>query len=202
MMGDFSFMAFVTLLDTELLWWLHGLTHCAALDALMPLVSALGNGGVVWIFFCVLLLCNKKTRPTGVAMAAAMLLCVLGGNLLLKNLVARPRPYTVDPGIVLLIPPSNEIYSFPSGHTMNAFSAAGVLLLRRVPYSWAAMGLAVCIAFSRIYLMMHYPLDVAAGALIGLLSAALCVWLLRRWEGARRFGCTGGDPPAALRKKA
>lgn len=137
----------------------------------MPLITSLGNGGVFWILVAVVLLLRRDTRKSGLAMAIAMLFCYLCGNLWLKPFIARPRPYTADPSIVLLIPPSSEIYSFPSGHTMNAFSAAFALMLRDEDWWRAAILLAELIAFSRIYLMMHYPLDILGGIIVAYVGA-------------------------------
>lgn len=175
-------MSMVELIDTSAMHLLHDITQCAFLDGLMPFISMLGTGGFIWIVVTFFLLLNKPTRRTGIAMAAAMLMCFLFGNLFLKNLIARPRPYTVDPDIILLVPKSAEQYSFPSGHTMNNFSAAVTLMLRKEKFAWAAIVLAALTAFSRVYLMMHYPTDVIAGALIGSAAAYICCHALKRRE--------------------
>jgi len=157
--------------DSNLLYSIHSFFECGFLDFIMPLITSLGNGGIFWIAVSLFLICRRSTRKTGIAVAVSMLLCFIFGNLMLKNLIARPRPYTVDPSIVLLIPPSSEIYSFPSGHTMNAFSAAFSLMMRREKYYIPAIILAAVIAFSRIYLMMHYPLDILGGIAVGFTAA-------------------------------
>ncbi len=158
-------------LDSQLLYFIQGIVKCEPLDTAMPFITSLGNGGVFWIAVALILLLRRSTRKSGVAMALSMLLCFLVGNILLKNFIARPRPYTVDPTISLLIPPSSEPYSFPSGHTMNAFSAAFSLMLREENYWRTAILLAELIAFSRIYLMMHYPLDIVAGIMVAYAAA-------------------------------
>lgn len=180
-------MEFITALDTALLWHLHNLLQCAFLDAVMPLVTALGNAGALWVLLAAVLLFFKSTRRAGIAMILAMLLCYLAGNLAIKPLVARARPYQVDPSISLLIPAPEE-FSFPSGHAMNSFSAAAALSGSHKEYGWAALALAALIAFSRLYLMVHYPLDVAAGALLGILSGVLAYHAVESREFARRFG--------------
>lgn len=180
-------MSFIELIDTSSMHLIHDITHCGFLDKLMPAISLLGTGGFIWIVIAVMMLLHKSTRATGVTMCLAMLLCYLTGNLFLKNLITRPRPYTVDPSIVLLVPPSVEPYSFPSGHTMNSVSAAVTLMLRKTRFAWAAMTFALLTAFSRIYLMMHFPSDVIAGAIIGALSAYLCCMVVKRYEQYRPF---------------
>ena len=164
----------MTLFELDILYFLQEILKNDFLDSFMPKVTSLGNAGALWIGIAVVLLIFKKTRQTGLVMAAAMLCCFVFGNLILKNVIDRPRPYVVDPNIVLLIKPSIEAGSFPSGHTMNAFSAAFVLTFRQEKfYGWAMM-LAIVIAFSRIYLMMHFPTDVLGGIVIAYIAAELC----------------------------
>lgn len=180
-------MAYLEAIDSSGLWLVHDLFGSGFLDCLMPIVTALGNNGGIWVVTCLILLLNKKTRLAGVTMALAMLACYLGGNLFLKNFIARARPYTDDPTIQLLIPPDRELYSFPSGHAMCSFAAATTLMLWRHRFGLVAMALAALIAFSRIYLMMHYPLDVAAGMALGILSAIVACRLVKYYEQHRRY---------------
>lgn len=180
-------VAFLTSLDLGILDMIAETFGCAVLDFVMPLISALGDFGMIWIWICMLCLFKKETRHTGIAMLIAMAICYLGGNLWLKNLVMRPRPYTVDPSIQLLIPPDHEIYSFPSGHTMNSFAASATLMLRHEKFCFAAVFLASLIAFSRLYLMMHYPTDVIAGIIIGIIAAYIPCAAIQRYEHKRRF---------------
>lgn len=180
-------MAYLGAIDNSSLWLIHDLFHSSFLDRLMPLITALGDFGFIWILICFILLLSKKTRLAGVTMVLAMLICYLFGNLFLKNLIARARPYTDDPTIKLLIPPDRELYSFPSGHAMSSFAAATTLMMWRYRYGLAAMVLAALIAFSRIYLMMHYPLDVGAGMSLGFLSAIIACRIVKYYEQHRRY---------------
>lgn len=155
-------------LDAALLHGIHSLFASPALDRLMVAVTRLGDLGFFWLLLAAVLLCRPATRRAGALILLAMALGLLFGNGLLKNLIARPRPYAADPGIPLLIPPSREPYSFPSGHTLHAFAAAcAVGFAGRRRLCALCLILAAVIGFSRIYLMMHYPLDVLAGALFG-----------------------------------
>ena len=159
--------------------------HTGFGDFLMPLVSFLGNGGLIWICIAVGLLCFGKTRRYGVMVAVALLLGLLIGNLILKPLVARPRPCHLHPQVELLIPVPQD-YSFPSGHTLSGFAAAGVLFSMRRRVGVAAFILAGLIALSRMYLYVHYPSDIAAGVLLGLCCAFAAIrltgWLERWWQ--------------------
>lgn len=167
---------------------LEGIQTLAApwLDALMCAITHLGDGGLVWILLAVLLLCRKATRQTGLHIAVAMLFCLVFGNLLLKNLFARPRPFAVDPSILLLLPPPGD-WSFPSGHTMHSVAAAMVLVFERKRGRWWALALAVLIGFSRLYLRVHFPSDVLVGALVGLFAAWLATHAAKCSQQMQKF---------------
>ncbi len=144
--------------------------HAPILDKLMIMITTLGNGGVFWICLGVVLAIVPKTRKCGVCMLISMALTFVLGNLILKNVVARPRPFTVATDIVLKIPKPGE-YSFPSGHTMNSFTASTTIFMFYKKPGVVALALAVLIAFSRMYLFVHYPTDILAGMVLGIVDA-------------------------------
>lgn len=133
----------------------------------MPLLTKLGDGGILWICCTVMLLLFRKTRKAGAAMAVSLALEVICCSVILKPLVARPRPYDVN-AVQLLIPPLSD-YSFPSGHTGAAFAAASSLFFSKNRLWIPALVIAVLMGFSRLYLYVHYPSDVLAGALLGIM---------------------------------
>ena len=137
------------------------------LDAVMPAVTSLGNGGLVWIAVALILTAVKKYRVAGIAVLIALILNLLIGNVILKPLIARVRPCDINTAVKLLIPRPTD-YSFPSGHTLSSFAAATVIFLRDKRFGTAALILASLIAFSRLYLYVHYPTDVLAGIVIGI----------------------------------
>ena len=147
------------------------------IDALNPLVEGftrLGNAGLLWIVLSLAMLCWKPTRKAGVLALVSMLLGLLCTNVILKHLVGRPRPWLDIAQLVPLIaePDPN---SFPSGHTCAAF-AAGMIWVRALPQRWMRVlsaVLAVCMGLSRLYVGVHYPSDVLAGALVG----SFCAWM-------------------------
>ena len=147
--------------------------HTPFWDAVMRFITTLGNGGMVWVVTAVVLLFFKRWRPTGVIMLLSLLSGVLVGNLFLKNVVARPRPCWLKPEMPLLIDLPSE-YSFPSGHTLSSFAGATALALRDRRAAPGALVLAALIAFSRLYLYVHFPSDVLVGALLG--AALSCLW--------------------------
>ena len=115
----------------------------------------------------------------------ALGLCLLCGNLLLKPLIGRIRPFNVQDAITLLIAAPLD-YSFPSGHTMSSFAAAMVLLLTDRRMGIPAMLLAGLIAFSRMYLYVHYPTDILGGALLGILCGYLGCRIVQKTEQYKR----------------
>ncbi len=162
--------------DHRVLVAINGSMRLPFMDAIMPWITRLGDGGVFWIALALVLLIPKKTRRTGAAMAVAMLLGLIIGNGLIKNLVMRTRPFDLAHPVVsrsnlLIAPPSD--YSFPSGHTLASFEAATALFKDHSVYGFLAYVLAILIAFSRLYLQVHYPSDVLGGAILGFLLGLL-----------------------------
>lgn len=118
-------MEWIQKIDFAVLDWIQQHIKGDFLDFLMPLITALGNGGIFFGLLAVFLLCRKKYRRAGIALLGGLTFCLIFGNLLLKPLVARIRPYDLMEGIELLIKPLKD-YSFPSGHTMASFVCASV----------------------------------------------------------------------------
>lgn len=167
--------------ELELLHMLQAL-HTPVLDAVMAAVTSLGNRSVMWIALGCALLVPRRTRRTGAAVLLALVLCTVAVDLLIKPLVARPRPFMLDASVGLVIAAPGG-WSFPSGHTAKAVAAAmAVMLSLPAGRRWLAAPafvLAVLIAFSRLYLFVHFPTDVLAGACLGAAAGALAVWLVR-----------------------
>ena len=157
--------------------WINSL-HSDFGDAVLPVISSFGNGGIGWIVLSAILLCIPKYRKAGLTMALALIFCLLIGNVTLKPLVARARPYTYVPDLQLLIPPLDD-YSFPSGHTFASFASATALFLHHRREGLAAYILAVIIAFSRLYLYVHFPSDVLAGVILGVASGWIAYKLVQ-----------------------
>ena len=142
-------------------------------DIIVPFITRLGNAGIIWIILTLVLLLIPKTRKTGVIMTAALLVDLVLCNLLLKNLVARTRPFDVNTAVQLLVAKPRD-YSFPSGHTAASFASVTALYLAGEKKMWkAALVLAVLIALSRLYLYVHYPTDIIGGVIFGSLSGYL-----------------------------
>lgn len=169
--------------DLPILEWIQAHMQCAFLDKTMPIVTLFGDGGIFWIAVAVLLLFIPKYRKVGFSMGAALILGLVVCNITLKPIVARIRPYDFQwehfqKEIILLIDAQHD-YSFPSGHTIASFEACTVLLIHDKRLGIPATILACLIAFSRLYLYVHYPTDVIFSFFAGILFAFLGTWIVK-----------------------
>lgn len=170
--------------DLPILDWIAENIHCAFLDTVMPLITMLGDAGIFWIALSVLFLLFPKYRKIGLGMGAALLMGVLVCNVTMKPLFSRIRPYDYQlehfgRTIQLLVATPHD-FSFPSGHTLASFEAATVLLINNRKLGIPAMILAVLIAFSRLYLYVHYPTDVIFSVFMGIGFAFLGNFLVKK----------------------
>ena len=156
------------IMELAILDFIQSNLRCDFLDSAMTLITGLGDGGKIWIACTVVLLLIPKTRKAGMAMVIALTLDILCCNVILKPFVARIRPCDVNTAVQLLIERPLD-YSFPSGHTASSFAAASALYFSRKKLWIPAAILAGLIGFSRLYLYVHYPTDVLAGALLGIM---------------------------------
>jgi undecaprenyl-diphosphatase len=171
----------VTAIEGELLLTIQNHLRVGVLDAIMLLFSFIGNLGAVWLVAAFILLARRDTRRRGFAVLLSLTVTFLVVNLLLKNVVARPRPFETIAGLTVLGGfPSG--FSFPSGHASSSFAGASALAFgfgKRGAI--AAYVVAALIAASRVYIGVHYPSDVLAGAVIGVICAVVvCRFMLRR----------------------
>ena len=164
--------------DLSLLNAIQDTFRCGFLDSFTVFLSYLTTSGIIWIVAGVVLLFFRKTRAAGIILLIALAIGYLTGDVLLKHLVNRPRPFTVNTDIDLLIKqPSGA--SFPSTHSTLAAAATTVLLVKKRAFGFIALALTVCIAFSRLYLYVHYPTDVLCGLLLGALCGAAALLIAK-----------------------
>lgn len=156
-----------------------------AMDAVMLAATQMGDAGLLWIALALVLLAFPKTRIVGAAVALALILEFTVANGIIKPLVERARPFALHPGIELLIEAPAD-WSFPSGHTGASFAAVLALWEMRSRLFVPALLAASLIAFSRLYLFVHFPTDVAGGIAIGaaagILGARLAVRGMERYR--------------------
>ena len=170
--------------DGQLLLWLREMVCHPALDDGMRFISKLGNDGMIWIVIGVLfLLMGLKKREwvrNGLLVLFSLLADLLLCNMLLKPLFDRTRPYYVL-GYEPLIAPVGDP-SFPSGHTAVSFAAATAIYAINKKWGIAAYIFAIVMGFSRLYLGVHFPLDVLGGAVVGMIAAKLVLAVFARFD--------------------
>lgn len=163
--------------DLPILDWIAANLWCPALDFAMPLITLLGDAGIFWIAVAVLFMITKKHRKTGIGMMLALMMGLLICNIWMKPTVARIRPYDFQMEYFMkeipLLAGTMHDFSFPSGHTIASFEAAVVIALNNKKLGIPALILAVLIAFSRLYLYVHYPTDVIFSVFLGTAFAFL-----------------------------
>lgn len=155
-------------------------------DVLMPLITKLGNVGMIWILLAIILLLIPRTRKSGAILAAALCVDLILCNGVLKHLFRRIRPCDINSSIQLLITRPVDS-SFPSGHTAAAFAAVTALDAAGERKLWKpALVLAVFIAFSRLYLYVHYPTDILGGIIVGVVAGYIGSWIVNWSEKVRK----------------
>lgn len=172
-------MDFLFNIDISIVRFIREFIANPVLDFLMPVITLIGEDGLLWIVLSLILLFFKKTRKAGFVMALSLLLGFLTINVTIKPLFDRVRPYVID-NVPILIKGLGD-GSFPSGHTACCFEGAASLLLCGYR-KWGKLALlgAVLVAFSRIYLYVHYPSDVIAGAILGVIIAYISLFIVNK----------------------
>ena len=179
--GDGPVFECIQRIDAILMLWIQNDVRCAVLNPIMIFFTTIGNVGAVWLALGALFLCFKKYRRLGFHIIISIALCYVLNDLIIKQLVQRPRPFLTVEGLTALVAKPSS-WSFPSGHACSSFAAAYVLtkaLKKKGAWSYA---LATLIAISRPYVGVHYVSDILAGAIVGTLGAILCIALFRKFE--------------------
>jgi undecaprenyl-diphosphatase len=180
-------------LDIAILRWIHHGWRCGVLDAFFTTIT---NGRLfiipLLIAWLVLLWRGGRTgRQLALVLAATLLFTDQVSSHLLKPWIGRVRPCFEVPGVTALIAQSHSA-SFPSSHAANSFGAATVLSLQCRRWAPVALAIALLAALSRVYLGVHYPSDMLAGAALGC-GIGASLWALARRAGwLRRTGPCGG----------
>ena len=174
--------------DYAILQFCHTLAETAGgiFGPIMELLAFIGDNGYFSFALALILLLFPKTRKCGVCMILAVGVGALFTNVAIKNIVARPRPYASG------VEAFNEWwqfagahleseFSFPSGHTASSFAAAIGLFIYHKKLGIAALIWATLVAFSRLYMYVHYPTDILAGIVMGIICAAIGMVLVNKF---------------------
>lgn len=181
-----DFFASFTEFEVKFLFFLQDYVRTPVLTYILKFFTALGNAGMISILACLIMLAIKKSRQPGITASISLIINTLAVNVILKPLVARVRPYDAFQSLTILVNPESD-YSFPSGHSAAVFSVAFVMFLcMPKKYGVPAMIISSVIAFSRLYVGVHYPSDVIAGILIGCASAVIAKYLCRKIPALNR----------------
>lgn len=165
--------------ELAVLDWIQTHLRCGFLDAVLPVISWTCDHGEIWILLAAVLLLWKKHRWTGVSVSFALILDLICCNMILKPLVGRIRPFAVNTAVELLTAPPADA-SFPSGHTAASFAAVFALRASGSPLWKPAAVLASVIAFSRLYLYVHWPTDILGGIVVGAAVGVAGAWIAKR----------------------
>ena len=171
--------------DLSVFSWIQSIQN-GILTPVMIVVSLLGTKGAIFFLLGFVLLIPRKTRKLGVAVLGALAIMTVCNSVIVKELLARPRPFdlTYDWWQAVYRYPDfvsrPDSWSFPSGHTAAAFAAATVVFCQSRK-GGLLLGLFGCLmGFSRVYLEVHYCTDVLFGALFGILYALIAVLIVNR----------------------
>lgn len=156
--------------DLEILLFIQEHIRCAVLTPFMRFFSLIGEVGAIWVIIGLILCLYPRTRMGGFYMLLSLVLGFMLNNIIIKNVFQRPRPYVTHPEIISLMGEVSE-WSFPSGHTCSSFACATALAISFGKKGALAYILAVLIAFSRLYIGVHYPSDILGGMIVGAMSA-------------------------------
>ncbi|MBR5452469.1 MAG: phosphatase PAP2 family protein [Clostridia bacterium] len=165
--------------EIPILNWIQSTFSCPFLDAVIPVLSSLVDGGIIWIAMALVMLFFRKTRKAGITVGLALVFGLLTVNLMMKPLVGRIRPYDFNTDAQLIIEALHD-FSFPSGHVIASFEASVALLLsHKRAIGIPALIFAFIVAFSRMYLYVHYPTDVLASVILGTAYAFAAYFIVK-----------------------
>lgn len=174
-------------LDTQAFYFINRSLQNWFFDFVMPVITDLNHYRFVVVLAFVLVVWMIVRGKPNVRLAAILLVVAVAlsdqiNSFVLKSIFERPRPCHVLPNVHLLVG-CGKGFSFPSSHAVNNFAGAFILAYCIPRYRWWFWSIATIVIFSRVYVGVHYPLDVLVGALIGIVIAGfvlLCYLLLER----------------------
>lgn len=153
------------------------------LNRIMAFFSIIGDDGFLWMVLICFLLMSKKYRKIGCLVACAFLLSRITVDIL-KPLIKRPRPFIELEYLEIYIPKPTG-YSFPSGHSITSFATIGVLV-NKIQNNYCKILLiilACLVSCSRVYLLVHYPSDILAGIILGLICSRIALYYCDDFKG-------------------
>lgn len=166
-------------LDENILLFIQENIRNPVLTKIFVPLTVFGNAGIFLIILGIVLSLIKKTRRLGVGILTALLINFIINDLFIKNIIRRVRPFNSVAGLNVLIKPPKS-FSFPSGHTSSFFACTTVIFNSSKKYGTIFLLMSFMMGFSRMYVGVHYPSDVLAGMIIGIISgiSTICIYRL------------------------
>ena len=166
----------ITAIDYTILHWIQSVRTPFWDTVFSHAFPNMAHLAALWIVIClVLIFTGKKNRIIGIKALTALVMGTILFTLITKNIVCRQRPFRQGAAILdaasLLIPPPGDVYSFPSGHSVSSFAVAFSIFLHKKISGSICLVIAAVVAFSRMYLYVHFPSDVLFGTIFGILCA-------------------------------
>ena len=171
-------LKFFKIIDNKGLKYISEKCKNRIFDKIMPIITMMGNLGIIWLVISVLMLLKVEDRIIGISVILALILTTIIGEGIIKHIVKRNRPFQNYEDELLINKPIT--YSFPSGHTASSFAALAVFFQMNGKLGLIMSPIATLIAFSRIYLKVHYPTDVIFGIFLGITCGVSVVSFLGR----------------------
>jgi len=176
--------------DHNLFHYINGNLSNSFFDWFMPFVTNQNNWilPLLVLIYWLLFRGEKRGRITFVILIVTVVLIDAVSAQIIKPMIGRIRPSHAIPEMInLLVPPGGK-FSFVSNHSANAFGLSVILGYFYPPWKWKVTGLAFIIAFSRVYVGVHYPADVFFGALFGYGTAwvILSLWVIVKMKELKK----------------
>ena len=169
-------------IDKSIMLFMQENLRGAIINPIMIFFSTIGNSGAVWLILGAFLIFSKRNKKAGLYVILSVALCYVFNDLIIKPIVARPRPFLEIEALTVLVSKPGS-YSFPSGHACAGFAASYVLTKFYGKKGAAFYALAVAISISRPFVGVHYPSDILVGAIVGTIgSILLCRYVFPYFE--------------------